>query len=277
MLERYDSRLDREDAEGKAHGWPQEVRKLLFEANQEASALRSERRNLLARVAELERRLDGANIRIAELTGEVTHLEQERRQADVPAARPSDEQWLHDVTDRTTTALRSSQELAQSVAERAHQRATEIEESALREAAAIRRRAEAQAAKVLNVAQYDAEGLLQAAQSSAEELLREAHKQQKEVAARLRRRREALQQEIDRLEVRRLRLLETYAAIRRPVEEAIRTLEQGAERPPVAPDVPLVTRLRNARSTWARRDVVPAAPQRRPTAAPGRAPTVGPE
>lgn len=277
MLETYDSRLDAEDAGDKAHGWPQEVRKLLFEANQEASALRSERRNILARVAELERRLAGANTRIAELSGEVAQLEQERRQVEVPTARPADEQWLHDVTDRTTTALRSSQELAQSVTERAHQRATEIEESALREAAAIRRRAEAQAAKILNVAQYDAEGLLQAAQSSAEELLKEAHKQQKEVAARLRRRRETLQQEIDRLEVRRLRLLETYAAIRRPVEEAIRTLEQGAERPPAPPEVPLATRIRNARSTWARRDVVPAASQRRPTAAPGRTPTVGRE
>lgn len=233
-------RVDGDDAE-VADGWPQEVRKLLFDAHEDASALRSERQALLARAADLESRLDAAQSQVAALTAEVARLRaRPRRPPAAPAAPPSkaparpDERWLSDVADRTTTALRSGQETAQSLVDRAGQRAREIEQAAAQESAAMRARAEAQASRTVKLAHYDAEGVLQGAQASAEELLGEARKAAGEVMAQLHRRRDALTREIETLEARRLGLLQACAAIRRPVEEAIRTLERaGADpRPP---------------------------------------------
>jgi len=228
-------------------GWPQEVRKLLFEAHQDASALRSERQALLARASDLESRLEAAHGQVADLTGQVARLQAEaraRRPARAPAATPPaparpapsspEQRWLSDVTDRTASALRSGQEAAQTLVERARQRAKAIEQAAAQESAALRERADAQASKVLRLANYDAEGVLQGAQAAAEELLAEARKAAQEVMGELHRRRDRITREIEAMEARRMSLLQACAAIRRPVDEAIRTLERaGADpRPP---------------------------------------------
>lgn len=254
--ERADSR--RVDGERDAvDGWPQEVRKLLFEAHQEASALRAERQALLARTADLESRLESARSEVAALTERVATLQaRPPRRArptppppEPPQHRP-DQRWLSDVADRTATALRSGQETAQSLVERASQRAKELEEGALHEAAAIRSRADAQATRVLRLAHYDAEGVLQGAQASAEELLGEARKAAGELMAELHRRREVLLREIEGLDARRVSLLQACASIRRPVEEAIRALERGGEqqRPPArSPREALTSAITTAR------------------------------
>lgn len=224
-------------AGGAADRWPQEVRKLLFEAHEEAAQLRSEREMLLTRGTDLERRLEAAQAQVKALADQVARLE---RQAQRPQpAQPLPERpqrqpqpqpqsrWLGEVADRTAAALRSGQETAQSLVERANRRAQEIERSALQDAAAIRAKAEAEATRVMRMADYDAEGVLQGAQASAEELLGEARKAAAEVMAELYRRRDALTRDIDALEGRRLSLLRACAGIRKPVDEAIRALEQA--------------------------------------------------
>jgi len=224
---------------GAADRWPQEVRKLLFEAHEEAAQLRSEREMLLNRGTDLERRLEAAQAQVKALVDQVARLE---RQAQRPRpAQPLPERpqrqpqpqpqpqsrWLGEVADRTAAALRSGQETAQSLVERAGRRAQEIERSALQDAAAIRAKAEAEAARVMRMADYDAEGILHGAQASAEELLGEARKAAAEVMTELYRRRDALTRDIDALEGRRLSLLRACAGIRKPVDEAIRALEQA--------------------------------------------------
>lgn len=237
-LERAEPRrLDRDAS--APDGWPQEVRKLLFEAHEDAAALRSERQALLARATELERRLEAAQRQVAALTDEVSRLRARPRRAPAPPPAPApatatDDRWLNDVADRTAGALRSGQETAQSLVERARRRATEVEHAALEESAAIRARADAEAARMLKLANYDAEGVLQGAQASAEELLGEARKAAREVMAELHRRRDVLTRDIELLEARRVSLLQACAGIRRPVDDAIRTLERAGvdARPP---------------------------------------------
>ena len=243
-LGRVESRRAGGDEGGAADGWPQEVRKLLFEAHQDASALRSERQSLLARAADLENRLEAAQSDVAELTRQVARLQsqaqaqarsqraaQARPSAPAAAASPAVQRWLSDVTDRTASALRSGQETAQTLVERARQRAKTMEQAAVQESAALRERAEAEASRVVRLAHYDAEGILQGAQAAAEELLVEARKAAQEVMGELHRRRDGLRGEIEALEARRVSVLQACAAIRRPIEEAIRALERGGADP----------------------------------------------
>jgi cell division septum initiation protein DivIVA len=209
---------------GQAEGWPRQVRELLLHANEQATSLRAERRALVARVAELEKTVDAAKASTRRLRARIAELEKAATPSPSPT-RPSDGQWLATVADRTAHALRSGHEAAQSLVERARHRCVEIEQAALHEAADIRRRADAEAQKILTVAQYDAEGLLQGAQASGEELLAHARQLRDRAIAQFAERRAALQQEIDQLEARRITLLETYAAIKSSVDEAIRALE----------------------------------------------------
>lgn len=240
-LERAESRRPAGD-DSVPDGWPQEVRKLLFEAHEDAAALRSERQALLARASELERRLEAAQRQVAALTDEVARLRARPLPAPAPprspapaAAPAAHDRWLDDVADRTAGALRSGQETARALVERARRRAEEVEQAALEESAAIRARADAEAARILKLADYDAEGVLQGAQASAEELLGEARKAAREVMGELHRRRDVLTREIELLEARRVTLLQACAGIRRPVDDAIRTLERAGvdARPPV--------------------------------------------
>jgi cell division septum initiation protein DivIVA len=205
------------------HQWPEEFRNLLLQANEEADRLRDERRALAARVTELEAELEKARKRGRELAG---RLEETRRQK--PQALRGSDDWLAEVTDRTTTALKSGQEVAQNLVERARQRAAEIERAAAQHAAEVRQRAEAEANRMLQVAQLDAEGVLQGAQASAGELLTEAQRVRDSAVASFNERHRAMQDEIARLDAQRLKLLETCAALRSPIEEAIRTLERGS-------------------------------------------------
>lgn len=204
--------------------WPGEVRDLLRHANQQARSLREERRTLLDRVAGLEKELRAAAGENARLNARVRELERANHERERTANGPN-EQWLSGVADRSAHALRSSQEVARQLVGRARQRAGEIEQAALHDAAEIRKRAETDAQRILTVANYDAEGLLQGAQASSEELLAEARKVRDRTVAQFAERRAALQAEIDRLEARRVGLLETYAAMKPVVDEAIEILE----------------------------------------------------
>ena len=214
--------------------WPGEVRNLLHDANEQARALRQERRSLLDRVANLEKSLRAAAAENAGLTARLRELEQARSERGRAPASTNDQRFAG-VADRSAHALRSSQEVARGLVERARQRAAEIEQTALRDAAEIRKRAETDAQRILTVANYDAEGVLQGAEASSEELLAEARKERDRAMAQFAQRRAALQAEIDRLESRRIGLLETYAALKTIVDEAIETLEghpsTGAHRP----------------------------------------------
>ena len=214
---------------GENEGWPGEVRDLLRHANEQTRALRAERRTLLERVAALEKKVSAATSENARLKARLRDVERANDERDRKTSGPN-EQWLAGVADRSAHALRSSQETAHGLVERARQRADEIEHVALRDAAAIRKRAETDAQRILTVANYDAEGLLQGAQASSEELLAEARKARDSAVAKFKERRAALQAEIDRLEARRIGLLETYAAMKTVVDEAIDTLEGGPAR-----------------------------------------------
>ncbi len=242
--------LDSGGLDPRGEGWPQEVRRLLFDASQEAAELRAERRRLVGRVGELERELHAAAARLAAMSRQITTLEKERAARAAAARRPQQQQWLTDVADQAATALRSSQEQAIGVVERARQRAAELERAAQEEAAGIRRRAETEAAKLLNVAQFDAEGLLQGARESSEELLAQVRAKAETQMAELGRRRSALEAELARLEAHRVALLDTFAALRRPVDEAARLLEEGGRtrRPPFAG--PIASRIRGAARSW---------------------------
>jgi cell division septum initiation protein DivIVA len=154
-------------------GWPGEVRELLQKANGEVSALRAERRVLMARVADLEKSLRAVEANNRLLKSRMSEMQHARNEQAAAPPNPNN-QWLAGVADRTAYALRSSQEMARGVVERARRRAREIEQVALQEAADIRKRAEVEAERILTVANYDAEGLLQGAQASSEELLSEA-------------------------------------------------------------------------------------------------------
>lgn len=214
--------LDRSTESGE--DWPAEVSELLLQANEESSMLRAERRALRKRVGELENELRALKAKNHKLTARMGELQHALSQKETKSRTPN-EQWFAGVADRTAQTLRSSQEAAQNLVERARQRALEIEHAALQEATEIKKRAEAEAQRIVTVANYDAEGLLQGAQASSQELLSQARKVRDRALAQFAERRAALQDEIDRLESRRVGLLETYAAIKTSVDEAIHTLE----------------------------------------------------
>jgi chromosome segregation ATPase len=237
------------EREAEADHWPQEVRRLLFEANQEAAALRAERASLLARTRSLQQEVEQARARNQELTGTVASLQSDLRARQHPPERP--DRWMADLTQRAATTLKSSQEAAQGLVERARRRAVEIEAEALREAGVSRRRAESEAAKVLGGARYDAESILAGAQACAEELMAEAQRKRTELVALARRQRDQLRAEVDDLERRRSDLLKAYAAIRGPVDDAVRILQGVPQEPPPlrAPTPSRTRRTRRAPGT----------------------------
>ncbi|MDQ4098024.1 MAG: hypothetical protein M3144_09180 [Actinomycetota bacterium] len=186
----------------------------------------------MGRVAELESSLRATEANNRLLKSRIAELQQARTEQVAAPPGPNNE-WLAGVADRSAHALRSSQEAARRLVERARRRAHEIEQAALHDAADIRKRAEAEAQRILTVANYDAEGLLQGAQASSEELLAHAKRMRDRAMAQFAERRAALQEEIDRLEARRVGLLETFASLKTSVDEAIEALEPPpAERPP---------------------------------------------
>lgn len=223
------SRSRNEPPPVRADGGPAEVRDLLKRAYDEAAVLRSERRSLTAQLADVEQALAVSESRAQRLMARVAQLERHRCPA-AASGSPPDGRSIAGAAGRTALALRSGQEVAESLVERARQRAKDIEQSALEEAEQIRKRADAEAKQIVAVAQYDAEGVLQGAQASGEELLAHARQLRREAMSRFAARRAALQQEIERLEHRRLGLLKTCAAIKGPVDEAISILngQQGA-------------------------------------------------
>jgi cell division septum initiation protein DivIVA len=241
----------RDPLPGTARAWPVEIRDWLDRATREANELRGERRRLIARVSELERDLEQANAKRRALEDQVTDLRQRLRDQRAPDAGP--DRWLADVTDRTAQTLRSGQEVAQGIVERAGRRAQAIERAARKEAAEIRSRAEAEAQNILMVTQYDAEGLLQAARASGEELLAEAKGLQQRALAELANRRKAIEQDIHRLEAGRLELVETYGAIRSSVDAALSTLTGEIEPRPMRT-------IQDRLIDWWRRDREPPEP-----------------
>ncbi len=199
---------------------------LLHQAEAEAKVLRAERRSLAQRVDALERELRAAETRNEQLGARVAELEHASREQGTKD-RASNQERPGGVIDPTVHALRSSQKAANDLVERARQRAREIEHSAVQNADQIRKRAEAEAQRALSAANRDAGVLLRGAQASSEELLGEAREARARAAAQLADRRTALEEEVNRLEARRIELLESFAAIKSDVDEAIHTLESG--------------------------------------------------
>lgn len=241
------------DPPGAGGRWPDDVKDLLVHANDEAQSLRTERVALTARIAELEAQLaksESTRVRLAarlkELQGALQRRpdSQAERQQQLSArssepGRPRpDDQWLTGVVEQTAHVLRSGQKAAQAVVQRARSHAEEIEQAAHRNAAEIRTRAEAEAEKILSVAQFDAESVLEGARSSGRELLAEVQQVRQRAVAQFRQKTAAMQAEIDELEARRISLLQTYAAMRRPVEDAMRVLESAAGDRPNSPARP---------------------------------------
>ena len=195
--------------------------------------MRFERQTLLERLAALERALETSNERSRQLAGRVAEFERRPASGAAAPAEP-DADWLSETAARTAQVLRSGQELADGIAQRARQRAEEIRQVTLEQAEEVRARAEADAEKIRKVAYFDAEGMLQNAQSSSDQLIAEARRQQQEITEQFAVRRAALQEEVARLDTGRLALLETLVGIRRSVDTAVRALEGERHRPPGA-------------------------------------------
>ncbi len=228
-----------------ATAWPDEVRDWLEQLNREATNLRAERRQLLGRVAALEKQLTEATARHRDLTTHAANLERALRRRPEPTGR--EDNWLSSVADRTAHALRTGQEAAHRIVEQARERAAQIEQRARQEAAQLYERAEAEAQKIVMVAQYDAEGILQAAHASGEELLRHAARLRDESIAELGQRKAALQAEVRRLQETRGALLESFVAIKESAESVLKS--ETAEPSTVTPGGLLPQRF----AAWLRR------------------------
>lgn len=174
--------------EHQVSGWLQRVA-------QEFEALQARNRELTARVAELERELG------------------HRRQV-------TEEELLAELPGRTARVLRSAQEVGEEIVQRAKEHSGALAQEAGRHAAEIRRRAEAEAQNILRRAETDAQAQLNAARSSGRDIVMQARELRHRTLADLNERRVALEQEVERLQTGRDRLLEAYVAIKRTFDEA---------------------------------------------------------
>ena len=174
--------------EHQVWGWLQRV-------SQEFEALRVRNRKLTARVAELERNL-----------GDRRHVTEEELLAELPG--------------RTARVLRSAQEVGEEIVQRAKEHSGALAQEAGQNAAEIRRRAEGEAQNILRRAEMDAQAQLNAARSSGRDIVMQARELRDRTLSDLNERRVALEQEVERLQVGRDRLLEAYVAVKRTFDEA---------------------------------------------------------
>ena len=174
--------------EHQVRGWLQRVA-------QEFEALQIRNRKLSVRVAEFERDL-----------GDRRHVTEEQLLAELPG--------------RTARVLRSAQEVGEEIVQRAKEHAGVLAQEAGQHAAEVRRRAETEAQNVLRRAETDAQAQLDAARSSGRDIVMQARELRQRTLTDLNERRVALEQEVERLQTGRDRLLEAYVAMKRTFDEA---------------------------------------------------------
>ncbi len=214
--------------ENEVWGWLQRV-------SQEFEAMRGRNRKLATRVAELER------------------FGTERR-------RLSDDELLAELPGRTARVLRSAQEVGEEIVQRAREQATAVAQEIGQQAVEIRRRAEAEAHSIMRQAEADAQAQLEAARSSGRDMVTQARELRERILSDLSRRRTALEQEVERLEAGRDRLLEAYFAVKRTFDEATSTLAPGVVPPEPEPHLAPRRRLSRGRPPQERRSHTPEAP-----------------
>ncbi|HKA92750.1 MAG TPA: DivIVA domain-containing protein [Acidimicrobiia bacterium] len=168
-------------------------------------------RALLRRVAD---EIDAANRRIADLEAEVRH-----------PPLPSRDQLVEQVGHEVARTLRSAEDSAEKVAQRARKSATEVERAAREESARIRTEQLEQATK-------DARAIVEAARERGREMVAEARALRERVLTDLNRRRDTLRAYIDQLRTDRDRFAEAYRVVRDTVSDANEMLTHfGAGRP----------------------------------------------
>jgi hypothetical protein len=134
---------------------------------------------------------------------------------------PSEHQLVDLVSEEVARTLRSAQQSADDVSNRAQHRAAEIERTASEAAQRLR-------ADQLEQATQDAHAIVETARERGREMVAEARALRERVLADLNRRRETLRSYIEEVRSDRDRFADTYRAVREAVSEAHDELERFA-------------------------------------------------
>ncbi|HMG27298.1 MAG TPA: DivIVA domain-containing protein [Acidimicrobiia bacterium] len=157
---------------------------------------------------------EAMNRRIADLEAEVRH-----------PPLPSRDQLVNQVGHEVARTLRSAEDSAEKVAQRARETASEVERAAREESARIRTEQLEQATK-------DARAIVEAARERGREMVTEARVFRERALTDLNRRRDTLRAYIDQLRADRDRFAEAYRVVRDTVSDANEMLTRfGAGRP----------------------------------------------
>ncbi len=159
----------------------------------EFDALRVTNAKLVSRVQQLER-----------MTGGVEAL--------------NDEEFLAELPNRMSKALRSAQQVAHEIVKQATSREAALLQRATEDAAKIRREANAEARRLLERAAQDARAQVEEARRGAEEVAARAQAHQDHVLAELAAERSDLEREWERLETDRTYLRQVFVAVKRSLE-----------------------------------------------------------
>ena len=175
-------------------------------------------RAFLQRVAD---EFDAANRRLADLESQLRH-----------PPLPSRDQLVEQVGQEVARTLRSAEESAEKLAQRAREEASNVERAAREESARIR-------TEQLELANRDSRAVIETARERGREMVAEARALRERVLSDLNRRRDTLRAYIDQLREDRDRFAEAYLVVRDTVSDANEKLSQfGAGRPfpPVTAD-----------------------------------------
>jgi DivIVA domain-containing protein len=168
-------------------------------------------RAFLRRVAD---EFDAVNRRLAEVEEQLRH-----------PPLPSRDQLVDQVGQEVARTLRSAEDSAEKVAERARKAASEIERAAREESARIR-------TEQLEHANKDARAIVETARERGREMVAEARALRERVLSDLNHRRDTLRAYIDQLRADRDRFAETYRVVRDTVSDANEALTHfGGGRP----------------------------------------------
>lgn len=150
----------------------------------------------------------------------------------------SDEEFLAELPNRMSKALRSAQQVGQEIVKQATSRETAVLQRAAEEAAEIRRDANAQAREVLERASQDARNRLEEARRFGKELTAQAEAQRDHVLAELGAQRDELHQGLDRLEADRVYLRQVFVSVKRALERPSQHAGIGRPDVKIATEVP---------------------------------------
>jgi DivIVA domain-containing protein len=168
-------------------------------------------RAFLRRVAD---EFDAVNRRLAEVEAQLRH-----------PPLPSRDQLVEQVGQEVARTLRSAEDSAEKVAERARKAAADVERAAREESARIRTEQLEQATK-------DARAIVETARERGREMVAEARALRERVLTDLNHRRDTLRAYIDQLRADRDRFTEAYRVVRDTVSDANEMLSRfGAGRP----------------------------------------------